>query len=72
MFGSLLALVAVVIGLFTTLLVWGGQVEVTLLVFGNPVFVVIDGGNPRVLFVLTLPIALILMAIRIRTGPVQR
>ena len=44
----LLVLAAAFFGLIGVLINWGGRIEATLLVHGNPVFVVVDAGRPRI------------------------
>ncbi len=62
--GVLFTLAAVSIGLIVLLISWGGRIEATLLVFGTPIFAALDGGRPRALLLLALPIALIGGALR--------
>ena len=64
--GLLLLLALVCAGLVATLFAWGGRIEATLIVFGDPVFVTVDASSPRVLFMLGLPILLAVVALRIR------
>ncbi len=54
----LLVLAAAFFGLIGVLIHWGGRIESTLLVHGEPVFVVVDAGRPRIGLLLTLPVAL--------------
>ena len=51
---------------------WGGRVEATLLMFGEPLFVSVDAGHPRILFLLVLPIALIGGALYVRVGRTRK
>ncbi len=62
----LLALAAVCAGLIAALIGWGGRIEMSLLVFGDPVQVVIDGGSPRVLLLPALPLLLVAAALYLR------
>jgi hypothetical protein len=62
----LLILAAVFFGLIGWLFHWGGRIESTLLVGGEPVFVVVDAGHPRVILLLTLPISLVAGALATR------
>ena len=62
----LLLLAAAFFGLFGVLINWGGQIEATLMVYGEPVFVVLDAGRPRIVFVLMLPVALVAAALATR------
>jgi uncharacterized membrane protein YfcA len=62
----LLALAAVCAGLTASLIGWGGRIEVSLLVFGDPVQVVIDAGSPRVLLLPALPVLLVAAALYLR------
>jgi hypothetical protein len=61
----LLLLAAVFFGLIGKLIHWGGRIESTLLVHGEPVFVVVDAGRPRIALLLTLPVALVAGALAI-------
>jgi hypothetical protein len=62
----LLVLAAAFFGLIGVLIDWGGRIEATLLIFGQPVFVALDGGRPRIWLLLALPVALVAGAIAIR------
>jgi hypothetical protein len=64
--GLLLLLAVASAGLVAALFAWGGQIEATLLVFGDLVFVTVDASSPRVLFMLGLPLFLVLVALRVR------
>ncbi len=55
----LLFLAAAFFGVFGVLIHWGGQIEATLMVYGEPVFVVLDAGRTRIVLVLILPVALV-------------
>jgi uncharacterized membrane protein YfcA len=55
----LLILAAVFSGLISLFIGWGGRIESTLLVFGDPVYLAMDARQPRILLLLSLPIALI-------------
>ena len=59
---------AVFLGLVALLLAWGGRIEVTFLVFGDPVFVAIDAGRPRILLLFAPPIVLIGGAFYVRAA----
>ena len=52
--------------LFGVLIHWGGRIESTLLVYGEPVFVVLDAGQPRIWLLFSLPTALVAGALAIR------
>jgi len=54
----LLALAAVCAGLVAALIGWGGRIEVSLLVFGEPVQLAIDAGLPRVWLLTAVPLLL--------------
>ena len=62
----LLALAVAFFVLFGVLIHWGGRIEATLLVYGDPVFVVIDAGRQRIVLILSLPIALVVAALATR------
>lgn len=34
---------------------WGGRIETALMVFGDPLWVSLDGGRPRILLLLLVP-----------------
>ncbi len=57
--GVLVALAAALVTGIVMLQGWGGRVEVALMVFGDPVWVTIDAGRSRILFLLLLPAALL-------------
>ena len=69
---SILALGALVMVPIVLLIRWGGRVEATLLMFGEPLFVSVDAGHPRILFLLVLPIALIGGALYVRVGRARK
>ncbi len=56
---SIFTLAALVMVPIVLLIRWGGRVEGTLLMFGVPLFVTVDAGHPRTLFLFVLPIVLI-------------
>ena len=62
----LLVLAAGFFGLFGVLIYWGGRIEATPLVHGEPVFVVLDAGQPRIWLLFSLPTALVAGALAIR------
>ncbi len=62
----LFVLAATFFGLIGVLIYWGGRIESILLVHGEPVFVVVDAGRPRIAFLLTLPVALVAGALAAR------
>ncbi len=62
----LLSLAAVCAGLIAALISWGGRIELSLLVFGEPVQVVVDGGSARVLLLPPLPLLLVVAALYLR------
>ena len=68
----LLGTAAVCVGLVALLLGWGGRIEATILVFGDPVFLALDAGHPRILLLFALPIVLIGGAIYVRAGSERR
>jgi hypothetical protein len=59
----LLLLAAVFFALVGVLTHWGGQIEATLMVYGEPVFATLDAGRPRIVFLFTLPVALVAAAL---------
>ena len=62
----LLVLAVGFFGLFGVLIHWGGRIESTLLVYGEPVFVVVDAGQPRIWLLFSLPTALVAGALAVR------
>jgi hypothetical protein len=62
----LLVLAATFLALVGVLIHWGGRIEATLMVFGKPVFIVLDAGRPRIVLLLTLPVALVAAALATR------
>ncbi len=64
----LLGTAAVFLGLVALLLGCGGRIEATVLVFGDPVFLALDAGHPRILLLFALPIGLIGGAFYVRAG----
>ena len=54
----LLVLAVGFFGLIGVLIYWGGRIESTLLVYGEPVLVVVDAGRPRIWLLFSLPILL--------------
>ncbi len=62
----LLVLAAAFFGLIGVLIDWGGRIEATLMVYGEPVFVTLDVGRPRIVFLFTLPVALVAAALAAR------
>jgi len=62
----LLVLAVVFFGLVGALIGWGGRIEATLLVYNEPVFVVLDAGRPRIWLLLSLPTALVAGAFAVR------
>ncbi len=62
----LLALAAAFFGLFGVLINWGGRIEATLMVYGDPAFIVLDAGRSRTLLLLTLPVGLVAAALATR------
>jgi len=62
----LLLLAAVFFALVGVLVQWGGHIEATLLVYGEPVFVTLDASRPRIVFLFTLPVALVATALAVR------
>ncbi len=59
----LLVLAAALSAPIGALIHWGGRIESTLLIFGDPVFVVVDAGQPRIWLLLSLPALLVAGAI---------
>jgi hypothetical protein len=68
----LLLLAAGFFALFGVLVHWGGQIEATLMVYGEPVFVTLDAGRPRIVLLFTLPIALVAAALAVRKQRMPR
>ena len=62
----LLVLAVGFFGLIGVLVHWGGRIESTLLVYGEPVFVVLDAGRPRIWLLFSLPTALVAGALAVR------
>ena len=62
----LLVLAVAFFGLIGVLIYWGGRIESTLLVHGEPVFAVLDGGRPRIWLLFSLPTALVAGALAVR------
>ena len=62
----LLVLAAAFFGVFGVLINWGGQIEATLMVYGEPVFIVLDAGRSQTVLLLTLPVALVAAALATR------
>ena len=62
----LLVLAAAFFGLIGVLIDWGGRIEATLMVYGKPVFIVLDASRPRIMLLLTLPVALVATALATR------
>ena len=62
----LLVLAAPFFGLIGVLVYWGGRIEATLLIFGEPVFVMLDAGRPRIWLLFSLPLALVAGALTTR------
>jgi hypothetical protein len=62
----LLVLATAFLGLFGVLVYWGGRIESVLLVHGEPVFVVVDAGRPRVVLLFSLPTLLMAGALAAR------
>jgi hypothetical protein len=62
----LLALSVPFFGLIGVLVHWGGRIESTLLVLGDPVFVTLDAGRPRIWLLFCLPLALLAGALASR------
>jgi len=55
-------------GLIGVLVHWGGRIESTLMVHGEPVFIVLDAGRPRIWLLFCLPIALVAGALAARNA----
>jgi hypothetical protein len=64
---ALFLLAGVSAGAIGALMLWGGRIEATLLVFGDPVFLVVDGGGPRTVLLPALPLLLAGTAFYVRT-----
>lgn len=62
----LLVLAAAFFGVFGVLINWGGQIEATLMVYGEPVFIVLDAGRSRTVLLFMLPVALVAAALATR------
>jgi hypothetical protein len=62
----LLVLAVGFFGLFGVLVHWGGRIESTLLVRGEPVFIELDASRPRIWLLFSLPTALVAGAIAAR------
>jgi len=62
----LLVLAVGFFGLFGVLVHWGGRIESTLLVHGEPVFIELDASRPRIWLLFSLPTALLAGAIAAR------
>jgi hypothetical protein len=62
----LLVLAVGFFGLFGVLVHWGGRIESTLMVHGEPVFVVLDASRPRIWLLFSLPTALVVGALAAR------
>ncbi len=62
----LLVLAAAFLGVIGVLIDWGGRIEATLMVYGEPVFVDLDAGRLRTVLLLALPVALVAAAFAIR------
>ena len=62
----LLVVAAAFFGVFGVLINWGGQIEATLMVYGEPVFIVLDAGRSRTVLLLMLPVALVAAALATR------
>jgi hypothetical protein len=62
----LLFLAAPFFALIGVLVHWGGRIESTLLVFGNPVFVTLDASRPGIWLLFALPLALVAAAFAAR------
>jgi hypothetical protein len=62
----LLALAAAFASAIGVLIHWGGRIESTLLVDGEPVFVRLDAGRTRIWLLLSLPLALVAGALATR------
>ena len=64
----LLVLAVGFFGLIGVLIYWGGRIESTLLVHGEPVFIVVDAGRPRIALLFSLPVVLVAGALAARKG----
>ena len=62
----LLLLAAAFFALVGVLVHWGGHIEATLMVYGEPVFVTLNAGRPRIVFLFTLPVAFVAAALAVR------
>ncbi len=62
----LLVLAASFFSVIGVLIDWGGRIEATLMVYGEPVFIDLDAGRLRTVLLLTLPVALVAAAIATR------
>jgi hypothetical protein len=62
----LIALAAVSAGLIAALIGWGGRIEVSLLVFGEPVQLKIDAAQPRIWLLPVVPVLLLGAALVLR------
>jgi hypothetical protein len=62
----LLVLAAGFSGPIGVLVYWGGRIESTLLVYGEPVFVVVDAGQPKIWLLFSLPTVLLAGALAAR------
>jgi hypothetical protein len=51
---------------------WGGRIESTLLIFGEPVFVVVDASRPRIWLLFALPALLAAGAVAARLAGTPR
>jgi len=69
---SIFTLAALVMVPIVLLIRWGGRVEGTLLMFGEPLYVSVDAGHPRTLFLFVLPIALVGGALYVRVGRARK
>ena len=45
---------------------WGGSMKIALMVFGDPVWLTVDAGSSRILFLLVAPAVLLLAALSLR------
>ena len=62
----LLVLAVGFFGLFGVLVHWGGRIESTLMIHGEPVFVVLDASRPRIWLLFSLPMVLMAGALAAR------
>ena len=62
----LLVLAAPFFGLIGVLVYWGGRIESTLLVHGEPVFVMLDASRPRIWLLFSLPLLFVAGALATR------